>query len=36
MERRVPNTDRAAALVGFRPTKTLDDIIDTVVADQRS
>jgi UDP-glucose 4-epimerase len=36
MERRVPNTDRAEALVGFRPTKTLDDIIDTVVADQRS
>jgi UDP-glucose 4-epimerase len=35
MERRVPNTDRAEQMVGFRPTKALDDIIDSVVADQR-
>ena len=35
MERRVPNTDRAAAMVGFRPTLDLDGIIDSVVEDQR-
>ena len=36
MERRVPNTDRAAAAVGFKQTLDLDGIIDTVVEDQRS
>ena len=35
MERRVPNTDRAAATVGFRQTLDLDSIIDSVVEDQR-
>jgi UDP-glucose 4-epimerase len=35
MERRVPNTDRAAATVGFRQTLDLDGIIDSVVEDQR-
>jgi UDP-glucose 4-epimerase len=35
MERRVPNTDRAAAAVGFKPTLDLDGIIDSVVEDQR-
>ena len=35
MERRVPNTDRAAAAVGFRQTLDLDGIIDSVVEDQR-
>ncbi len=35
MQRRVPDTTRAHDLVGFRPTHTLDDIIDAVVADQR-
>jgi UDP-glucose 4-epimerase len=35
MERRVPDTGRAFAMVGFEPTKTLDDIIDSVVEDQR-
>jgi UDP-glucose 4-epimerase len=35
MERRVPNTDRAAAAVGFQPTLDLDEIIDSVVEDQR-
>ena len=35
MQRRVPDTARAHDLVGFRPTHTLDDIIDAVVADQR-
>jgi UDP-glucose 4-epimerase len=35
MQRRVPDTTRARELVGFRPTHTLDDIIDAVVADQR-
>ncbi len=36
MERRVPNTDRAAAAVGFHQTLDLDGIIDSVVEDQRS
>ena len=35
MQRRVPDTTRAHELVGFRPTHSLDDIIDAVVADQR-
>jgi len=35
MERRVPNTDRAAAAVGFAQTLDLDGIIDSVVEDQR-
>jgi len=35
MARRVPNTDRAAAAVGFAPTLDLDGIIDSVVEDQR-
>ena len=36
MERRVPNTDRAAAMVSFKQTLDLDGIIDSVVEDQRS
>jgi UDP-glucose 4-epimerase len=36
MQRRVPDTTRAHELVGFAPTHSLDDIIDAVVADQRS
>ena len=35
MERRVPNTDRATAAVGFKQTLDLDGIIDSVVEDQR-
>lgn len=35
MERRVPNTDRAAAMVSFKQTLDLDGIIDSVVEDQR-
>ncbi|MBI03131.1 MAG: nucleoside-diphosphate sugar epimerase [Acidimicrobiaceae bacterium] len=36
MERRVPNTNRANRLVGFEPSVGLDDIILSVIADQRS
>ena len=36
MARRVPNTDRANRLVGFEPSVGLDDIILSVIADQRS
>jgi len=36
MARRVPNTDRANRLVGFEPSIGLDDIILSVIADQRS
>ncbi|MFV0387894.1 MAG: NAD-dependent epimerase/dehydratase family protein, partial [Pyrinomonadaceae bacterium] len=30
MERRVPSIDRAQSLIGFNPTRTLDDIINDV------
>lgn len=36
MARRVPNTQRARDLVGFQPEADLDDIIRTVIDDQRS
>ncbi|MFJ5772712.1 NAD-dependent epimerase/dehydratase family protein [Streptomyces sp. NPDC093094] len=35
MQRRVPNCDKALAQVGFKPTRTLDDIVEAVVAEQR-
>ena len=35
MERRVPDTTRARELVGFAPTTGLDDIIRSVIEDQR-
>ena len=35
MERRVPDTTRAHELVGFAPTAGLDDIIRSVIEDQR-
>ncbi|RCW44422.1 UDP-glucose 4-epimerase [Halopolyspora algeriensis] len=34
MWRRVPDCSRARALIGFRPTRTLDDIIRSVVDEQ--
>ncbi len=34
MERRVPDCTLAADLVGFAATRTLDDIIQAVIADQ--
>jgi UDP-glucose 4-epimerase len=36
MKRRVPCIDRAQSLIGFKPTRTLDDIINDVAADFRS
>jgi len=36
MQRRVPNTARAHALIGFTPTVGLDEIIDMVIAEQRA
>ena len=36
MQRRVPDTTRAHALVGFAPTVGLDEIIDMVIAEQRA
>ena len=36
MARRVPNTKRANRLVGFEPSVGLDDVILSVIADQRS
>jgi len=35
MQRRVPDTTRAEGLVGFRPTVSLDEIIEQVIAEQR-
>lgn len=34
LQRRVPDVGLAERLLGFRPTRTLDDVIDAVVADQ--
>jgi UDP-glucose 4-epimerase len=33
MERRVPNLARAKELIGFNPRRTLDDVIDDIIAD---
>jgi nucleoside-diphosphate-sugar epimerase len=35
MQRRVPDTTLAGELVGFRPTRTLADIVGAVIAEQR-
>jgi UDP-glucose 4-epimerase len=34
MQRRVPDCNLALELIGFTPTRTLDDIIHSVIADQ--
>jgi UDP-glucose 4-epimerase len=36
MQRRVPNCELAGELVGFRATRTLEEIIRSVIADQQS
>lgn len=36
MQRRVPDLKRAAALIGFRPIRTLDDILEDVIQEQKS
>jgi len=36
MERRVPNTDRARQLVGFKASTSLDDIVRSVIEDQQA
>ena len=36
MERRVPNTDKIEALTGWRPTRTLEDILAGVIAHERA
>ena len=36
MRRRVPNLAKAKGLIGYRPTKTLDDIINDVAAEFRN
>lgn len=35
MERRVPDITRASELVGFEPTRDLDQILESVIAEQR-
>ena len=35
MMRRVPSVDKLERVIGFRPTTTLDRIIEDVVAEQR-
>jgi UDP-glucose 4-epimerase len=34
LQRRVPDCSRARELIGFRPTRTLDDILASVIAEQ--
>jgi UDP-glucose 4-epimerase len=36
MERRIPDLTKIEAATGWRPTRTLDDILDDVIADQRA
>jgi UDP-glucose 4-epimerase len=36
MQRRVPDLRRVSALIGYRPTRTLDDILADVIEDQRA
>jgi nucleoside-diphosphate-sugar epimerase len=36
MERRVPDTTKLEALTGWKPTRSLDDILDDVIAWERS
>ena len=36
MERRVPDTERARQLVGFEPSTSLDDIVRSVIEDQKA
>ena len=36
MRRRVPSLERAASLIGYRPTRTLDDILNDVIAYERT
>tara|TARA_Y100000590_G_scaffold119742_1_gene137067 strand:+ start:27802 stop:28677 length:876 start_codon:yes stop_codon:yes gene_type:complete len=36
MERRMPNTTRAQKIIGFKQTSNLDDIIRSVIEDQKS
>jgi UDP-glucose 4-epimerase len=33
MQRRVPDLKKANRLIGYRPTRSLDDVIDDIVAD---
>lgn len=35
MQRRVPDLRRVSSLIGFRPTRTLDDILEDVTQEQR-
>lgn len=34
MERRVPDLSKARRLIGFKPTRSLDDVIDDILADE--
>ncbi|MBX7053738.1 MAG: GDP-mannose 4,6-dehydratase [Pyrinomonadaceae bacterium] len=36
MQRRVPNLEKAARLIGYQPTRTLDNIINDVAAEYRN
>jgi UDP-glucose 4-epimerase len=36
MQRRVPDISRAASLIGFRPSRTLEDILSDVIQEQRA
>ena len=36
MQRRVPSLEKAGRLIGYKPTRTLEDIINDVAAEFRS
>ena len=36
MQRRVPSLDKAKRIIGYQPTRTLDDIINDVAAEMRA
>ena len=36
MMRRVPDLTKIHNLIGYKPTYTLDDILESVIAEQRS
>jgi UDP-glucose 4-epimerase len=35
MQRRVPNLNRVSSLIGFRPSRSLDDILADVIQEQK-
>jgi nucleoside-diphosphate-sugar epimerase len=36
MQRRVPDLAKARRLIGYRPTRSLSDVIDDILADENA